>query len=169
MEMQQEQVQQEQVESKKSNKKAGKVGLGGWLIIAQIGLYMVPFAYSLVLLQVLDIMFDSSKVLNSGVEQEGLMWTVYLAYQLIMCLFMIVVPIYLLIQLYGKKRILPKAIITFYLLGFVILLIDYVLLVALGYDAANPKLGDLIKNAIASTVWILYFKKSIRVKNTFVN
>lgn len=80
--------------------------------------------------------------------------------------------VYILIKFYSKKRIVPVLMIIFYSGSVLNGLIDFVILeqIPLVKEVRNEDtILILIKSTITSIIWIPYFLKSVRVKNTFVN
>jgi uncharacterized membrane protein YfcA len=121
-------------------------GLGGWLILPIIGLF------ASLLFHIADIYMNIS-LDKFDADILGL------SSSIIMGIFLIVT----LIAVFKKKQIAVKCFIGLYLLGLLIVLPG-----ALMSDNYLDRVA-LIKPFLVSIIWITYFLKSRRVKNTFVN
>lgn len=160
-------------ESRKPN------GIGGWLLIPVLGLlFSVYQGFGL---------FKSNDLILFKPE----MWAVFstpgtIFYKswwtpLIISLGFLQVAItglsiVALIALFKKKRFVPVLMISIYIIGFAMMVNDYVL-AKLFFPMIDPdwagslqsqSLKKLIGVALAALIWIPYFVRSRRVKNTFV-
>lgn len=154
----------------------GISGLGGWLVLVQIGLY------ASLLLLALQLFNDSIPALQSeewellttkGTEWYDPLWQPLLAFEITANVLMLLMCAYCLYNLYRKKTILPKLMIIFYSVNLAVGIIDYALLNQIelakeldliGQDAVT----DNVRAAITCAIWIPYFLKSERVQNTFI-
>ena len=142
-----------QKKRKKEDKKQpeGPKGLGGWLILFQIGLIVSSIQIVFLLLSVIsEFTSDIADILN-------------LIYVLI---FGTLITISL-IKFYKKKNNCPKFLIILLWVGFA-----FNLFFAIYNGSLNEEIVysfDLIISLIVNIIWTLYLKKSKRVKNTFVN
>jgi len=119
-------------------------GLGGWLVLPQIGLYLS------ILSNLVSLLRDPVNFFSGG-------WSV------LMIAFIVVI----LVQLYKKKTILPTLIIILYSLGAIIQLVS-IFLARMGGFEFNVAY-ELMRIAVPCLIWIPYFVRSKRVKATFVN
>ena len=134
-------------------------GIGGWLIFPMIGLFLGPlFAF-------VGLLGDLSLIGSYFV------WMPHLLFDILSNLMYIIFPIILLVLMFRKSRKFPKAIIFFYILGIILSLGEALLVSAMSVVVAHDfKVAktNAILILITSLIWISYFMKSIRVKNTFV-
>ncbi|WP_409347219.1 DUF2569 family protein [Paenibacillus sp. MBLB4367] len=71
----------------------------------------------------------------------------------------------------AKKNIFPKLMIIFYSASLAIGLIDFLLmsLIPMASELQDgSSIKDIVRSAITCFIWIPYFRKSVRVANTFV-
>lgn len=86
---------------------------------------------------------------------------------LVFSIIRILLMAYLLYPFFSQKRIFPKAVIIFYIIN----IIGYLAIIGLASDLMGTE--DLIpsayyRNILTSVIWIIYFIKSKRVKETFL-
>jgi len=74
-----------------------------------------------------------------------------------------------LVLLFEKKKVLPKFMVGFYILSCIFLSIDITWITSVTESAASATVAAGVFRIIATVIWIPYFLKSKRVKNTFVN
>jgi len=149
-------------------------GLGGWLVLVQIGFYLT------IIIMVVSFIRDflpvfKPEVWNQLTSPESpnyipmyktLVFT-ELGINIVDFLYVFVVLYFF----YAKKRLLPLLMIIYYLTGPAVLLIDEVLVKFVPViDVLNEglKSSDLIRSFIPCLIWIPYFLVSKRVKSTFV-
>lgn len=132
--------------NKKFKDKEEKIqGLGGWLILPIIGLFI----------SILVILYDLSTILSTY-EMGG-----YIAFLCLLDVVWLSLAIISLVIIFRKKSSAPQWVIGFYITS--IILATFVAIISGDYYSQLP--GQII----ASIIWISYFLKSERVKNTFVN
>ena len=119
-------------------------GLGGWMILIQIGLY----------LSILSMLVDT---FGSPMDLFSLVWG----------LLMLGFTIFALVMMYTKKALFPKLMIILYSVGAVVQLAVIAILRIQGVEF-NVAL-EIIKTAIPCLIWIPYLIRSKRVKATFIN
>lgn len=152
-------------------------GLGGWLVLVQIGLYLTIL---MLLIQLFNetiptIQSEEWELLTTkGAEYYDPLWQPLLTFEMTANALMLLLCGYCLYNLYRRKAILPKLMITFYAANLVVILIDYALLnqIALVKELelmTTDDIRDIIRTIITCAVWIPYFLRSERVKNTFIN
>ncbi|NER17140.1 DUF2569 family protein [Spongiivirga citrea] len=153
---------------------SNKKGIGGWLILPAIGITITPFV--LIVGVLTGGFLDESTWVALGSYDAatrieiGALYLFELVYNVGSMIFVIL----LCILFYSKRTSLPKLIIIFYVLNVVFQIIDIVLAdlilsdVLTNTDYKNSSKG-IIRGIIAAAIWIPYFFKSERVKNTFVN
>jgi len=155
-------------------------GIGGWLILPIIGLFLTPIISSFQLINVVLPSFEATTwaaLTTQGSPAYHPVWAPYLIYGLIATIILIISAIALLIILFKKLSILPSLIIVYFIFILATALVDNTIYYTVILDAF-PQLGasmqseltqQLIRALIGTTIWVPYFIKSERVKNTFVN
>jgi hypothetical protein len=135
---------EEEAESK------GPEGIAGWLILPLIGLVLNPFLYGVYsYMFITTFIEDQTKYL---ILADGLQ-----AFAISLFAF------YCLVRFFQKKTQVP-ALVTFL---YVVIIIDAGL--ELVYTSGDYQVRkDFISVLIVSSIWIIYFARSKRVKNTFV-
>ena len=139
-------MEKEKRTSKKLKGKEEKIqGLGGWLILPIIGLFI----------SILVLLSDLSTVLSTY-EMSG-----YIAFVCLLDIVWLSLAIISLVMIFRKKSSTPQWVIGFYITSIV--LTTFVAIISGDYYSRLPA------QIIGSIIWISYFLKSKRVKNTFVN
>lgn len=144
-----------------------KSGLGGWLIVTQIGLFL-----SLILngFQLTDLMIKLSDGNSWGFLTGEL--KIYLVFIIGYSILLLLFIIFILTQFYKKKALVPKTIMIMYGVNLAVGIINLIVFPQVTYameDEVASLLKETIQAGIAAAIWIPYFIKSKRVKNTFVN
>lgn len=130
---------------KQTKKQISPKGIGGWIILPIIGLFVSIF------LLLLDIS-ASLEYLSASLVQAAILLDVIL----------LGLVVYSLILIFKKSKSAPKIFIIFLWVNFAVAFFTW----AIVQDEDSPV--NLFRVAIASLIWTAYFKKSKRVKNTFV-
>ncbi|TVX92071.1 DUF2569 domain-containing protein [Paenibacillus agilis] len=154
--------------------KYGVSGLGGWLIVIQIGLYLTILLLGK---QVYDLfpVFTDPKVWNMLTSEGSIfyhpLWKPTLIFEIIfLCLFLIL-GIVALIIMYCKKSGFPKLMIGLYIGNLIFQIVDTILAsqneIMTQFYPGNLW-GDVVRAGIVCAIWIPYLIKSDRVANTFV-
>jgi predicted neutral ceramidase superfamily lipid hydrolase len=149
-------------------------GFGGWLVLVQIGLYMTFF------LQIVQLLQYSLPALGAGTwdvltskdsELYDPLWGTVIVFEAVYNVFFLVFTAFIMIQFYRQKASLPLLMIIFYGLSLLIGILDYVLLaqIPLAQELEDgSSIKDLVSSLFTCLIWIPYFIRSVRVKNTFV-
>ena len=146
---------------------AGPKGIGGWLLLPTIYLFisvLISFGYLIFTL----IFINSSEwkqLLTSPEVHPYFKEAIY--FEMACNGLLLLFTIYLIVLLFKKKRIFPKAIISYYLLSIVIDIVVTLLVNNVSMD--NEKTSFSGSGILLSIIWIIYFRVSKRVRNTFVN
>jgi len=151
-----------------------QTGIGGWLLLPMIGLFISParLAYILVTVHIPLVLSGAWGILTApGSEAYHPLWGPLLLFEIFANTLLLCWAIVLLILLFTKSHHFPKWIILFYLASLVIVAVDTVLgglipAVAEQNDPSSKQ--ELIRAMIATAIWVPYFIKSERVKNTFI-
>ena len=135
-------------------------GIGGWLILPVIGIFLT------ILMGFIAIMLDRS-ILSNLSSSDRLIRVLY--FELFMEFTFAILPIFALVLLFKKKKAFPKFMVCL----FIVICIFHITDIAWGFSVL-PEGGAgasayVFFRIIATAIWIPYFLKSKRVKNTFVN
>lgn len=162
-----------QQESKKYNP-FGPSGLGGWLVLVQIGLIATLF---MVAFQLLNYNLPSFSPeywdILTSVQGELYhpLWAPLIVFEAASNVLLLLLCIFSLVLFYQKKALLPRVIILFYCSSLLISLIDYIMLLNIPLSrevSEGSGIRNLIRSAFTCAIWVTYFLKSERVRNTFV-
>ncbi|MFN8335138.1 MAG: DUF3857 domain-containing protein [Cyclobacteriaceae bacterium] len=138
--------------------------IGGWLILPAIGLCISPFRDVYTLVQAENNFFNGgiwTALYTSGQHGLLLLLTLELTYNILSLFFT-----GLLIMLFFQRRTsLPRLIIFFYAISLGITVFDEVAVLLISGEPVTS--SEIIKPAVAATIWIPYFAFSQRVKETF--
>lgn len=160
-------------EIRNDNLRLGVSGLGGWLILIQIGLYLTLIGLIII---IRDSFYNYSDEIWQLLSTEGTiyyhpLWRPIFIFESIYNILFFIFTITILVQFYRKKSIVPRLMIIFYSLSLLIGIFDYIMMqqipLARELEAASS-IRDLIKSTVTCLIWIPYFLKSERVMNTFV-
>lgn len=149
-------------------------GLGGWLILVQIGLY------GTILMLLMQLFGNSLSVFDAEIwnlftssESEFYhpLWGFIFVFEIVFIVTVLLFGVFILFNFYMKKSITPTLFIVFYCAIAMFGIIDYVLLyqipLAKEIEGGNS-LRDIIRSVLTSAIWCAYFIKSERVQNTFI-
>jgi len=163
-------------EVKKDYRPLGGVsGLGGWLVLVQIVLYLnlILLVFQLLQYNLPSFSPDVWGVLTSkDSESYHPLWGPVIVFEAVANALMFFYCILLLVFFYNKKAILPRMMIIFYAAGLFVSIMDYVLALqipAIREMEDGSSLQDLSRSIVSTAIWIPYFLRSKRVHNTFVN
>jgi len=161
-------------ETKMEYQPLGISGLGGWLVLVQIGLYgtLLLAVVQLFVYAIPSYAADTWTTLTSkDSELYHVLWGPLIAFETVYNIVLIAFCLYILFQFYTKKRMLPRLMIILYAGSLLFGVIDYVLMlqipVARELDDGSL-MRDMVRSALTCLIWIPYFMRSERVQNTFV-
>ena len=148
-------------------------GLGGWLILIQIGLWLtLPVLLYTSFENLLLVSEGSWKILTDpSSEAYDPYWAPALLFEVSMPVFLFVFHVYLLIIFLQKRYTVPFIMIVRFLLVIAYLGIDAYLLDQIEFiDEADKaeSYGQLARAIVQSCIWIPYFLVSRRVRATFI-
>ncbi|MBW3017005.1 DUF2569 domain-containing protein [Candidatus Woesearchaeota archaeon] len=120
-------------------------GIGGWLILPTIGMFLAALIYV-----VLALVYSVVMCIN---------FTATYAMMFVISVIMSVLVIYAIVLELKKKKAFPKAFIAVMWIG-----------VGLGIvmSLIDGDFSSIMRDSVSSALWTLYMVKSKRVKNTFV-
>lgn len=150
-------------------------GIDGWLIIPLIRLIFYPI---FILKDITtDIAPLTSPIIWSAITTEGSkyyssLWAPFVIFEFISRIFLLFFAAYIFFHFIKKSSRLPGLMINLLIIGISIVLLESAMLgvipsLSAASDAARS--SSVVYNVIVNTIWIFYFLKSKRVKNTFTN
>jgi hypothetical protein len=149
-------------------------GLKGWLILPAIGLFVAPLRLGLNLLKDFWPIFRDGywPVLTTpGTEAYHPLWKPLLTFEIVGNSLFILANLALLFFFFTKHWRFPTLYITMLALNVVFVVSDFFMGNAIPAVAASKDtqaLREMARTIIAAAIWIPYFLRSRRVKNTFV-
>lgn len=142
--------------------------IGGWLYLPMLGLWLSPLLFLLTLAQV------AIQVLQVGVDSalsDG-GWLTYIFVDLLFALTVTGMGLYILPKFHKRKAAVPKLMQRMYALNILSHVVGIVGLGLMGELAAPADGGNPVMTTarpfIMSLIWMSYFEKSERVKQTFI-
>jgi hypothetical protein len=149
-------------------------GIGGWLILPLIGLFIVPIRISLLVFRDLVPIFIEGhwNVLTTpGSSAYHPFWAPLIIFECAGNAIFIIFSIVLLVFFFRKSRLLPKLIISFLILNLLFVAGDFFLadlIPAVAEQSNSHSATELGRGIIGAIIWVPYFLLSKRVKQTFV-
>lgn len=150
-------------------------GLGGWMILVQIGLYVSIFRIIVLIFNYVIPSFKPEiwEALTSPESSAyDSMWKPSLIFESVANIVFVLFSIFLLVLLYLKKSTFPRWAIFYYATNLLVLIVDYVLManieVLQTMDEGNS-MQDIGRLVVSCAIWIPYFLRSKRVHNTFIH
>jgi hypothetical protein len=151
----------------------GPVGIGGWLILPVIGLFVFPLRAVMVLITDFLPIFQGgawSNLTTPGAEHYHALWAPVILYEIACNVGFVVFDLALLVMLFGKSARFPKAFIVFALLNLFFIVSDTLLAGQIPAVAARGLEGsavEIARSLVVVAIWVPYMLMSKRVRNTF--
>ncbi|WP_448698734.1 DUF3857 domain-containing protein [Mucilaginibacter sp. AW1-3] len=139
--------------------------IGGWLVLITIGLIITPL-YNIYGL--FNNNYFNAAIWNYYSGLPGFWYKGILMYETAGNTFVICFSIFCAVLMLNKRDILPKVIIGFYLFVMVFFLIDDIWGYCLNGKVSQNGINNLVRSIIVGGIWISYFMRSTRVKETFI-
>jgi hypothetical protein len=147
-------------------------GIGGWLILPIIGLIFTVCRFSLTLKTYVTLFTGPAweRLTTEGSPVYHPLSGPLLIFEAIGNLSFVCAAIVLLVLIFLKHPLLPKMMIGFHVLNLVFVSLDGALasFTPLFASAIPVITEELTRSIISAAIWIPYFLRSRRVKNTFV-
>jgi len=148
-------------------------GIGGWLVLVAVGLIASPIFMAVGLIQDVLPAFSGgtwARLTEAGSPNYHPLWAPLLIMEVSGTSLFILFSLVLLVLFFMKKMSVPRLVIIFLLANLAFVVIDYFLamripLVASMPDESTP--AQIARQAVSCVIWIPYFLRSKRVKNTF--
>lgn len=158
------------------NRDLEPAGIGGWLLLPALGLIISP------ILQGIGIIRDVVPALNPDVLRTltdptsanySAMWVPTMAFESITSVLMFAFTLWLVFSFFFRKSPrVPRLFVVWLATALTIQVIDWLLTKSLPLPAdpsGNGLINSLGRSIINAAIWIPYFIRSIRVKNTFID
>ena len=140
-------------------------GIGGWLVIIAIGVFVNPISILFTLLKYYIIPLFHKGILISLIKNMHLFMLI--SFEVFINLILFAFSIFILIMFIKKSKNFPILFVIYSASKVVFNIMDTVL--SIGDGQTQPNFPYITGIAIGSIIWSLYMLKSRRVKNTFVN
>lgn len=173
-------VYEDESESLSDEELSKHKGLGGWLILVIIGLFLA------VIFQVYGV-FESINLFTSGTVEvlsnpasEAYIpgYAGALKFELVVEILFVIYAAYLIFLFFKKSRKFPKYYVTFLIASVVYVVLDYLILASLNVSSSEMKevidetlsgqATEIGRTIIPAIIWGLYITKSKRARATFV-
>lgn len=136
------------------------VGIGGWLVLPAIGFVLGSIVGAVMLVVALGVYSDVAAAGYGGLY----------ALELFVEVGLLAFLIYAATLFFGKKRNAPSTIIALLIASLASSGVLLVIELGAGAEEFAIESGkQLVRSVIGAAIWISYFRKSKRVKATFVN
>ncbi|PYE45555.1 DUF2569 domain-containing protein [Paenibacillus barcinonensis] len=151
-------------------------GLGGWLIFIQISLW-ASLVFLLSDLSNVTVIMDPARWEGSrGIDLQVYTEVIrpILWFGFISSIILSVLVIINLVLLYRRKRWFPRMMIIQYIVNAIISVVTWILIAQqeMGREVhvldAQPAFQVIVRSLLACCIFIPYFLRSVRVKNTFI-
>jgi len=149
-------------------------GLGGWMILPLIGLFVMPIRLAVSLNNDFLPIFKEGywEILTTpGTEAYHHLWGPLIIFETAGNLFYILFALILIFLFFTKSHLFPTLIIIYIATNLIFIASDLFisnLIPAIASESDPESIKDLSRTLIGAIIWIPYFMKSRRVKNTFV-
>lgn len=150
-------------------------GLGGWLVLPMIGLFITPIQAAIAAKTTYLPIFTTGTweaLTTPGTEAYHHLWAPILIFEIACNALFFVAAIVLLYLMFRKHYLLPKLMVAFYIAQVVYVGLDYYLgeMIPTIAEMDDPEeFKQLTRSVMGACIWIPYFLSSKRVKNTFVH
>ncbi len=148
------------------------LSIGGWLVLPAIGLTLSPI---FLVYEFLDGDYFNKNIWANALTFDNSHWVILLVgFEFIYNIVFIIFSVLVLVLFYQRRTSVPKLISAFYIISFVVPLIDAIISYQLFSDElmgtySTDVAKEIFRSFIAICIWVPYFNISKRVKNTFVN
>jgi hypothetical protein len=153
----------------------GPVGIGGWLLLPALGLIVTPlviaFGFYKDLLPAL-----TPAVWNAVTDPDSAAyntwWGPLIVYEVLINLALFIFTLWLLWNFFTRSRRVPTLFVIWLAVTAGTRIVDYMLTSHIPAMADKPPdpadLRDLVRSIVGAAIWIPFFLRSKRVKNTFI-
>ncbi|CAM3506152.1 MULTISPECIES: DUF2569 domain-containing protein [Paenibacillus] len=150
-------------------------GLGGWLVLVQISIYFSLITITALLItnvlpiyepEVWEVLTDPSSPYYDA------MLAPLILFETVMNVLFVIGLIVALVMMYSKKRAFPKWMIGYIIASLLFGIADFAVasqIELLAETDDGQSATQIVRSMIYACIWIPYFIRSERVRNTFVN
>lgn len=148
-------------------------GIKGWLIVWLISIIIAVLMHVYSINDFLFLFNNNTwlKLTTASSESYHSLWAPTLIFEMFSIIFFVSIYIFSLIAFLKKKMFVPRLMILIMIIHFFVNLIDAILLDyidVIEVHIKNTAAKNVFHSAIRAAIWIPYFTKSERVKNTFI-
>lgn len=150
-------------------------GLGGWLIIPALGLFIYPIRMAMSFKNDFLPIFQEGywEILTTpGSEAYHHLWAPLLIFEMTFNSIFIILNFIMIYLFFTKHYRFPGLYIIFLASNLIFVVVDFFIadfIPALANQDDMESLKEVIRTVVSALIWIPYFMVSERVKNTFVN
>jgi transglutaminase-like putative cysteine protease len=148
------------------------VGLGGWLVLVGLGVTVSPIRLLVQFIQTLPSYNAATwgALTTPGAARYDAAWAPLLMFELVGNITLLVFSVLVVWLYYGRKRQFPTVFSWVIVLSWLFVMADSLLTGLVPLPDPDPVnwAGDFGRLIIA-LVWVQYMRRSVRVRNTFVN
>jgi len=148
-------------------------GIGGWLILPLIGLFVALIRLPLLILKDLVPIFTEghwNALTTPGSHVYHPLWASLIIFESVGNIVFLIFAIILLVLFFRKSRLLPKLMISYLILNLMFVVGDFFfadLIPAVAEHSNSQSAKELGRSIIGAVIWVPYFLVSKRVKQTF--
>lgn len=152
----------------------GPRGIGGWLILPLLGLFLTPIWIAIGTVQNIQVFRDPavwSALTSPGSPDYHPLWAPVIIFEIAANVVMVAFAVVLIWLFLKKSRRIPTLMIVWLVTLLVVQIVDQAFARQIPAVAAEPDpqgFRDMVRAVIGVVIWVPYFLKSKRVKNTFV-
>jgi hypothetical protein len=152
----------------------GPKGIGGWLLLPVIGLFIFPIRCLVSLATDYLPIFTTGAwavLTTPGSQRYHALWAPTLVGEIAFNVLFLAMDIWLLVLLFSKSWRFPKVFIGFAFLNLAFIVLDSIAgnqIPAVAEAPGNDTAREIGRAFVMVLVWVPYMLKSKRVKNTFV-
>jgi len=150
-------------------------GLGGWLALVILGMFATLVHVTWMLCQLhLPLVLNGTLAKLSDPQHPAYhpLWVPLFCVEVLANLSTLALTVVVLVLIFKRSRFAPAAAIALYVYGVVLLVGDYLmwqLIPAMRAQPVDPSvIRELGRSIVVTLIWVPYFLRSRRVRNTFV-
>jgi Protein of unknown function (DUF2569) len=148
----------------------GPAGIGGWLLLPLLGLIVSPMRVAAESVKTFSPLFQDGVSGFAGVVAANGPLGALLVFELAANVALFVYPLSILPFFFRRSWRVPTLMIAWYAAMAVINTVDLLWVTALDSGDFDTAAGgrEVFRSMVGAAIWIPYFIKSVRVRNTFV-